>query len=39
MLDDFLNALKSGGKPRIAARDALLTHEIAEYIVEQLETK
>jgi virulence factor len=39
MLDDFLNALKSNGKPMISGRDALLTHEIAEYIVEQLDAK
>jgi virulence factor len=39
MLDDFLNALKNNSQPMIRTKDALLTHEIAEYIVKQLETK
>ncbi|MBC7746245.1 MAG: Gfo/Idh/MocA family oxidoreductase [Flavobacterium sp.] len=37
MIDDFIQALKSGQTPKVSASDALITHEICENIVEKLE--
>ncbi|MDQ4141172.1 MAG: Gfo/Idh/MocA family oxidoreductase, partial [Bacteroidota bacterium] len=36
MVDDFIQALRTGTPPQISARDALRTHEICEIIVEKL---
>ena len=36
IIDDFLNAIKTKGVTKIAARDALITHEICEEIVQRL---
>jgi len=36
MVNDFLQALKGGTVPQIPGRDALLTHEMCEMIVERL---
>lgn len=38
MVDDFLEAVRTGAPPRITARDALRTHEICEIIVNKLST-
>ncbi|WP_423146234.1 Gfo/Idh/MocA family protein [Rubrolithibacter danxiaensis] len=37
MLDDFIAALTTNSQPMISKRDALLTHEICEYIVKRVE--
>ena len=36
MIDDFLNAVRTNGKTKVDARDALKTHEVCERIVEML---
>ena len=36
IIDDFLNAIRTKGATKISARDALITHEICETIVERL---
>ncbi|QMU31124.1 Gfo/Idh/MocA family protein [Adhaeribacter radiodurans] len=36
LVEDFLQALRTGTPPQISARDALRTHEICEIIVEKL---
>jgi virulence factor len=37
MIDDFLNAVRVNGKPRYSSRDALVTHELCEKIVEKMQ--
>ena len=39
MIDDFLEAVRKKSHPKISARDALLTHELCETIVERLLSK
>jgi virulence factor len=39
IIDDFLNAVRNNGTTKIAARDALVTHEICEAIVRELISK
>lgn len=36
LIDDFLQALRTGTPPQISARDALRSHEICEIIVEKM---
>jgi virulence factor len=36
MIDDFLNAIRNKTNTKISSRDALVTHEICETIVERL---
>lgn len=37
MVQDFLRAAESGSTPEISGRDALLTHQMCEFIVQKLE--
>lgn len=39
IIEEFINAVRYDSKPSITARDSLLTHELCERVVQQLENR